>query len=81
MVRSQRHLRVATLKPGLDVGIASKTLDTYESENTLIRDLHSICSSITLIKADIPYGSATLPVVASTMIVPVICGCREQKYL
>lgn len=27
------------------------------------------------------HGGATLPVAASTMIVPVMCGCRPQKYL
>src|SRR5215475_2293977 len=27
------------------------------------------------------YGGAMLPVAASTTIVPVMCGCKEQKYL
>jgi hypothetical protein len=69
------------MRPGLDAGIASNTLDTYESKNALNWNLRSMRESATLPKADIHCGGAMLPVAASTTIVPVICGCREQKYL
>src|ERR1700738_2658858 len=58
---AKRHRRAATSRLRTGAGVANNTLDTYESENSLIWNLPSGCGSAIHHRIEVSSIEATLP--------------------